>query len=104
MWPSSGDVTERKQIEALSQYKELFESVSDAVFINDRQGRFLEVNDVACDCLGYSRNQFLQRTLRDLTCEEYHGVLSEMGRQISEERSYQFEIKHAEQQGCVDTL
>ncbi len=36
------DITERKQIEALSRYKELFESVSDVVFINDGQGRFLE--------------------------------------------------------------
>lgn len=86
------DVTARKQVEALSQYKELFESVSDAVFINDRQGRFLEVNDVACDCLGYSRDKFLELRLRDLTCAEYYGVLSKMGRQISKGRSYQFEI------------
>jgi PAS domain S-box-containing protein len=93
------DVTERKQIEALSRYKELFESVSDAVFINDRQGRFLEVNDVACDCLGYSRDQFLQSTLRDFTCAEYYGVLSEMGRQITKERSYQFEINMLSSKG-----
>lgn len=86
------DVTERKQIEALSRYKELFESVSDAVFINDRQGKFLEVNDVACHCLGYLRDEFLQLTLRDLTSPEYFGVLSEMSRQINKDRSYQFEI------------
>ena len=86
------DITERKQIEALSRYKELFESVSDVVFINDSQGRFLEVNDVACDCLGYSRDQFLKRTLRDLTCAEFHSVLKEMSRQISHDQSYQFEL------------
>ena len=86
------DITERKQIEALSRYKELFERVSDAVFINDRQGLFLEVNDVACDCLGYSRDEFLKLTLRDLTCVEYHSVLSEMSQQISQGQSYQFEI------------
>lgn len=93
------DVTARKQIEALSQYKELFESVSDAVFINDGQGKFLEVNDVACACLGYSRDQFLQLTLRDLTCPQYYGVLSEMGRQISKGRSYQFEINMLSRKG-----
>ena len=86
------DVTERKQIEALSRYKELFESVSDAVFINDRQGKFLEVNDVACHCLGDLRDEFLQIRLRDLTCPEQYGVLTEMGRQINKGRSYQFEI------------
>jgi PAS domain S-box-containing protein len=87
------DITERKQIEALSRYKELFESVSDAVFINDAHGRFLEVNDVACNCLGYSRSQFLSLTLRDVTSSEHHDVLQQMSRRITaEDHSYQFEL------------
>ena len=93
------DITERKQIEALSRYKELFESVSDAVFINDGQGRFLEVNDVACHCLGYSRQQFLERSLRDVTHPECYGVLKEMARQINAGRSYQFELNLMSRQG-----
>jgi PAS domain S-box-containing protein len=95
------DVTERKQIEALSRYKELFENVSDAVFINDRQGQFLEVNDVACHCLGYTRDEFLLLKLRDLTCPEFYGILSEMGHQISQSRSYQFEISMMSRQGVA---
>ncbi len=88
------DITERKQIEALSRYKELFESVSDVVFINDGQGRFLEVNDVACRCLGYGREQLLTLTLRDLTCPcpECQTVLTDMSRQIGSGRSHQFEL------------
>ena len=95
------DITERKQIEALSRYKELFESVSDVVFINDRQGHFLEVNDVACDCLGYSRDEFLQRKLRDLTSPEFYGTLEEMSRQINEDRSYQFELSLINRKGVA---
>ncbi|MEJ2642452.1 MAG: PAS domain S-box protein [Desulfosarcinaceae bacterium] len=87
------DITERKQIEALSRYKELFESVSDVVFINDEAGHFLEVNDVACQCLGYTREQFLRLTLRDLTCPEYHDTLAQMSATIGENRSYQFELE-----------
>ncbi len=60
------DITERKQIEALSRYKELFENVSDPVFINDADGRFLEVNDEACDHLGYSRRELLRMNIREL--------------------------------------
>jgi PAS domain S-box-containing protein len=93
------DVTERKQIESLSRYKELFESVSDVVFINDKEGKFLEVNDVACDCLGYSRDQFLERKLKDLTCPEFYDLLSKMGRQISQGHSYQFEINMLSSKG-----
>ena len=93
------DITERKQIEALSRYKELFESVSDAVFINDGKGQFLEVNDVACNCLGYSRDQFLTRTLRDLTSPEHHHILKMMSRQINKDRSYQFELSLVSRRG-----
>lgn len=60
------DITERKQIEALSRYKELFANVSDPVFINDADGRFLEVNDEACDRLGYSRRELLNMSIREL--------------------------------------
>jgi two-component system, cell cycle sensor histidine kinase and response regulator CckA len=95
------DVTERKKIEALRRYKELFESVSDAVFINDEKGQFLEVNDVACHCLGYSRDQFLRRTLRDVTCPEDYAVLSEMAKQISKGRPYQFELSLISRNGVV---
>ncbi len=95
------DITERKQIEALSRYKELFESVSDVVFINDAQGRFLEVNDVACRCLGYRREEFLEHTLRDLTCPcpECHAVLTEMSRQIGSDRSHRFELSLVTRKG-----
>ena len=60
------DITERKQIEALSRYKELFANVSDPVFINDADGRFLEANDEACDRLGYSRRELLKMNIRAL--------------------------------------
>ncbi len=60
------DITERKQIEALSRYKELFANVSDPVFINGADGRFLEVNDEACDRLGYSRRELLNMNIREL--------------------------------------
>lgn len=86
------DITERKQFEELSRYKELFESVSDLVFINDRKGRFLEVNDVACDSLGYSRRQFMSMTIREVTWPEHIPVLEEMSRKIQENETFQFEV------------
>lgn len=95
------DITERKQIEALSRYKELFESVSDPVFINDKDGRFLEVNDVACKCLGYTKAEFLERILRDLTCPEHHEVLAKMGQRINKKRSFQFELNLVDRMGVT---
>ena len=86
------DVTQRKQIEALSRYKELFKSVSDPVFINDLKGRFLEVNDVACECFGHPREKLLQMTVKDLTRPTQMDILSETGQQVQRGDTVQFEL------------
>ena len=87
------DVTERKQIEELSRYKELFENVTDPVFINDTAGRFLEVNDVACNRLGYSRADLLQMTLRQTVASDQIPILRAAGADIQREKATQFEIE-----------
>ena len=86
------DVTQRKQIEALSRYKELFKSVSDPVFINDPKGRFLEVNDVACECFGYPRDKLLQMAVKDLTQPAQLNILSETGQRVQRGEMVQFEL------------
>jgi PAS domain S-box-containing protein len=86
------DVTERKQIEELSRYKELFENVTDPVFINNAGGHFLEVNDVACVSLGFSRAELLHKKLRDLVPPEQIDVLSEAAKSLQQQESIQFEL------------
>ena len=87
------DITQRKKIEALGRYKELFENVSDPVFINDAHGRFLEVNDVACDFFGYTRNNLLKMRLKDLTSPEHHSELAMMKNKIiNKGETLQFEL------------
>ena len=70
------DITERKRMEEALQesegrYRALFDSASDAIFIHDMGGRFLEVNKVACERLGYSREELLQLTPEDIDSPEY---------------------------------
>ena len=65
------DLTERKLVEetlkeSQSRYQTLFNSASDAIFINDMNGRFLEVNDAACKMWGYARNEFLKLNFTDI--------------------------------------
>jgi len=86
------DITERKQIEELTRYKELFENVTDPVFINDAQGRFLEVNDVACSSLGFAREEMLQLALRDLTPPGQLGLLVEAAESLQRQKNVQFEL------------
>ena len=87
------DITERKRINELSRYKELFDNVSDPVFINDADGRFLEVNDVACDRFGYTRAELVRKSIKDLADSIQRELIADMGRQIQHSKTVQFELE-----------
>lgn len=86
------DITERKKIEALLRYKELFQNVIDPVFINHSQGYFLEVNDVACERLEYSHKELLQLTFRDIVRPEHYALLNRMAMKIRSGDAVHFEV------------
>jgi two-component system, sensor histidine kinase and response regulator len=70
------DITDRKEAEEAlrfseSRYRTLFDSAADAVFIHDLTGRVLDVNRVAMDRLGYSREDFLEMSPRDFDTPEF---------------------------------
>jgi PAS domain S-box-containing protein len=61
------DITERKQSEELlrqreKSYHELFDTVSEAIFILNLDGTFADVNKSACEMYGYERSDFIGRT------------------------------------------
>jgi two-component system, cell cycle sensor histidine kinase and response regulator CckA len=62
------DISEhRKANEALRQSEErfrtIFEKSGDAIFMADSRGNFLEINDYACQDLGYSRDELLKMNM-----------------------------------------
>jgi PAS domain S-box-containing protein len=93
------DVTERKQLEEFSRYKELFESVSDPVFILDFRGRFLEVNDVVVKRFGYTRDALLDMRLKTLVAPGQRDKLVETGRNLQKGQSLQFELEMLSSRG-----
>lgn len=61
------DVTERKIAEEAllkseESYRGLFNSTTDAIYIQDRAGRFLDVNQGAVNMYGYPREYFIGKT------------------------------------------
>jgi PAS domain S-box-containing protein len=65
------DVTERSRADAAlreseQRYRAIFESASDAVFVETIDGRILDVNRHACDLLGYQRNELVKMSVTDL--------------------------------------
>jgi PAS domain S-box-containing protein/putative nucleotidyltransferase with HDIG domain len=70
------DVTERKEMETASQeseekFRDIFNNTNDAIQIveldeNGYPGRFIDVNDISCRMLQYSRDELLQKGPFDL--------------------------------------
>ena len=87
------DVTERKQLEELTRYKELFENITDPLFINDLYGKILEVNDVACERYGYSRAELLQTRLKDIASPDQIPILHTTRKDIEAGKTVQFEME-----------
>jgi two-component system, cell cycle sensor histidine kinase and response regulator CckA len=66
------DITQRKSVEVAlreseASYKGLFNSVADAIYIQDREGRFLDLNQGAVDLYGYPREFLIGKTPEDLS-------------------------------------
>ncbi len=67
------EVTDRKQKEAAlrkkeEQYRLLFNSSNDAIFVSDLEsGNFIEVNEIACQRLGYSKEELLKLSPLDIS-------------------------------------
>jgi len=56
----------RRLVESEARYRSLMEQASDAIFVADIKGRLTDVNERACDLLGYTRKELLHRHAMDL--------------------------------------
>jgi len=65
------DITERKEAEkqireSEAKFRILFNTAKDAIFINDKTGRFIDVNNAACKSLGYTKDELLKLSNKDI--------------------------------------
>ena len=98
--------TERKrtyeELEASEEkFKIIFNNASDAMFILDLKGRFLEVNKVACDSLGYDHEELMNMSPEDIsTGHEMQRVLNQIAKVI-EDKGIVFESSHLTRTGTI---
>ncbi len=55
--------------ESEGKYRALFETAQDAIFLSDESGRFLDVNQAACESLGYLKEELLELRNKDIDAD-----------------------------------
>ena len=73
------DITERiRSEEALKEseakYRSLYESMMDGYVLVDMDGRILKFNEAYRDMTGYTHDELLRTTYRDITPEKWHAA------------------------------
>lgn len=94
-----GGQSERSLLDPEKIYWTLFDSVTDAIFIHDLRGRFLEVNRVACECLKCSREELLRMRTSDIDAFRYAGLTPEHMETLCQSRHVNTKTTHQRQDG-----
>ncbi|HPD66343.1 MAG TPA: Cache 3/Cache 2 fusion domain-containing protein [Bacteroidia bacterium] len=87
--------------ESEKQFQTLFNNTSDDIFVIDFEGKFLEVNDSACNNLGYSREEMLKKRFSDIKTPPYVNSVRENLEIIKQRGVYQYESEHLSKDGRV---
>ncbi len=108
------DVSVQKEVkkelrESEEKFRQIFNSTKDGMFIhyldeNKKLGNFIEVNDVACEWTGYSRDELLQMTPYDLDKEGFFRVDKKLGKTFRRTGKIVFETKLASKVGDSRTV
>lgn len=93
-----GHIIERKYSEqALKEseqkFRTVFNNASDAIFIHELDGNFIETNQIASDLLGYNKSELLNMTPSDIHPPEYVEMLNEMFEELKKRSYYCFETE-----------
>lgn len=100
------DITERKHLEerlirSESDTKAVLDGASDAIFINDRHGRFQYVNQQAVQLLGFSRDELLGMRVTDITPSEDFELTQRMLAQLMTSGTLRYEPSLLRRDGSI---
>jgi len=99
------DITQQKQIEQAlrdseRRYRTLFDHAGDAIFVHDMAaGHFLDVNQIACQRLGYSRKELLRMTPMDIDLPKQAAQVPQRIEQLKKQGHIVFETIHVRKDG-----
>ncbi|MCB2206828.1 MAG: Cache 3/Cache 2 fusion domain-containing protein [Bacteroidetes bacterium] len=82
-------------------FKTLFNNSSDEIIVTDMDANIIEVNQVACDSLGYTRDEFLGMNIRELKSPKYVHQVTENRESTISKGNHMFESENVTKSGKV---
>lgn len=105
------DINEKKKMEVALQeseakFREIFNAANDAIHLHEIDGRglsgkFIDVNEVACHMLRYSREELLEKSPLDLMTDYHSRPPEEIREEITTKGSAIFETEHQRKDGVI---
>jgi len=86
------------------QFRTFFNSSSDEIYIIDFDGFILEVNDLACENMKYSRKELTGKHFREIKSERYTGDVQKNLDMIRHFGQYRYETENVTRDGKVIPL
>jgi len=80
-------------IENEEKFKNIFDSANDSIHILDLDGRILEINDIGCKWLGYTKQKMLRKKIGDIDSEQYAKQVPERMKEVIERGFALFETE-----------
>lgn len=88
---------ERSELQA----KHILQTAMDGFWMVDLHGRFIDVNEVACKMLGYSRNEILKLHIHDIHANDSETQIKSRIEHIREVGEFRFESQHRKKDGQI---
>ncbi len=105
------DITNRKHAEvalkeSVETYRMLFDSINDAVFVSElsedgKSSKFIRVNNVACERLGYTKEELLSKSTFDINSEKTKPNVAILMNKIINNKHALVETEHLTKDGKI---
>ncbi len=83
------------------RFRRLFDGAADAVFVHDREGQIMDVNQVACEKLGYTREELLRMSVSEVEVALRPEELAPVWDTIRSGKSFTVEGVHRRRDGST---
>ncbi|NOZ07046.1 MAG: GAF domain-containing protein [Chloroflexi bacterium] len=92
---------ERAATMSEDRYRRLFDNANDAIFVHDRNGQIVDVNEAACKRLGYTRDELLGLHTHDLAPPEYAASTTTRIETLEQQGGLVFEVIQCHKDGTL---